>query len=158
MGPDLKGKPAPDFTLPGTDGRDHALADYRGRMVVLYFYPKDDTPGCTKEACGFRDLDAQIRQTGAVILGISKDELQSHRAFAQKWALPFELLSDAAGKVMASYGAWGEKVLYGKQVVGAIRSTVLIGVDGVVLRHWKRVSKAERHPEDVLALIKRLRR
>jgi peroxiredoxin Q/BCP len=154
----LESRPAPDFSLPGSDGKTHSLRDYRGRVVILYFYPKDDTPGCTAEACGFRDLDKEIQATGAAILGISRDALDAHRAFSEKFNLPFILLSDTDAKVMTSYGAWGEKVLYGKPAIGTIRSTVAIGADGAVLKHWKRVSNAEKHPEDVLAFLGGLHR
>ena len=149
----LTGKPAPDFSLPGSDGKTHALKDYKGKSVVLFFYPKDDTPGCTKEACGFRDRFAEIRKQ-AVVLGVSRDSLASHDAFAEKYRLPFVLLSDADTRVMAAYGAWGEKMMYGKPVTGSIRSTVIIGPDGKVLKHWPAVRKAEDHPEEVLAFVR----
>jgi peroxiredoxin Q/BCP len=114
----LERKKAPDFDLEGSDGRRHRLKDYSGKTVILYFYPKDDTPGCTKEACGFRDLQQNLKKTGAVVLGISKDTSASHEKFAQKYALPFTLLSDLDTKVMKAYGAWGEKQMYGKTVEG----------------------------------------
>lgn len=149
----LEGRKAPPFSLPGSDGRMHALEDCAGRMVILFFYPKDDTPGCTKEACGFRDHFAALRER-AVVLGVSKDSVASHGRFAAKYRLPFVLLSDEDKTVMSAYGAWGGKMLYGKRVVGVIRSTVLIGPDGVVLRHWPRVAKAADHPNDVLAFLR----
>jgi len=148
-----EGKPAPAFRLSDTDGNPVALKDFKGRSVVLYFYPRDDTPGCTKEACGFRDLWADIEKAGAVVLGVSPDDGASHRKFVDKYALPFTLLSDPDRKVMEAYGAWGEKNMYGKKTLGVIRSTVLIGPDGKVVKHWKRVSGAETHPAKVLEAL-----
>ena len=118
----------------------------KGKTVVVYFYPKDDTPGCTKEACGFRDLWSEIEAAGAVVLGVSPDEVSSHETFAAKYSLPFQLLADPTRKMMEKYDAWGEKTMYGKKTVGVIRSTVLIGPDGKVRKHWKRVSRAADHP------------
>jgi peroxiredoxin Q/BCP len=148
----LEGKKAPDFCLPGSDGKTHALKDYKGKTVVLYFYPKDDTPGCTKEACGFRDRFAAIAKH-AVLFGVSKDSIASHEKFAAKYKLPFTLLSDPDAEVMKAYGAFGEKVMYGKPVMGTIRSTVVIGPNGKVAKHWPAVKKAEEHPEEVLAFL-----
>lgn len=148
-----EGKAAPAFTLQDSDGNKVALKDLKGKNVVVYFYPKDDTPGCTKEACGFRDLWGDIEKTGAVVLGVSPDDGASHRKFVDKYQLPFTLLSDPDKKVMEKYGAWGEKNMYGKKTMGVIRSTVLIGPDGKVKKHWKRVAKAETHPEKVLEAI-----
>ncbi len=148
-----EGKAAPAFTLTDAQGGKVALKDFRGSHVVVYFYPKDDTPGCTKEVCGFRDLWGELQQAGAVVLGISPDDGASHRRFADKYQLPFTLLSDPEHKVMEKYGAWGEKNMYGKKSMGVIRSTVLIGPDGKVIRHWKRVSKAEAHPAKVLEAL-----
>jgi peroxiredoxin Q/BCP len=147
------GKKAPAFTLPDADGNPVSLADFAGRDVILYFYPRDDTPGCTKEACGFRDLWRRIQARGATVIGVSPDEPASHRRFAKKHALPFTLLCDPERKVMVRYGAFGEKVLYGKKTEGVIRSTVWIGGDGKVKKHWKRVAKAEAHPAEVLAAL-----
>ncbi|MCD8481447.1 MAG: peroxiredoxin, partial [Verrucomicrobia bacterium] len=149
----LEGKKAPAFSLSGSDGKTHRLEDYAGKSVVLYFYPKDDTPGCTKEACGFRDLNKDILKKGAVILGVSPDDAASHNAFIKKFKLPFVLLSDPDTKVMTKYGAYGKKMMYGKEVVGVIRSTVLIGPDGKVIKHWAKVPQAETHPEQVLAAL-----
>jgi peroxiredoxin Q/BCP len=149
-----EGKAAPPFTLTDQDGNSVALKDLRGRSVVLYFYPKDDTPGCTKEACGFRDQWKPIQASGAVVLGVSADDAASHVAFRKKYRLPFTLLSDPDRKVMKEYGAFGEKTLYGKKTVGVIRSTVLIGPDGRVRRHWKKVADAAAHPEQVLDALK----
>lgn len=149
-----EGKAAPAFTLKDSDGSKVALKDFKGRNVVVYFYPKDDTPGCTKEACGFRDLWGEIEQTGTVVLGVSPDDGASHRKFIDKYQLPFTLLSDPTKTMMEKYGAWGEKNMYGKKTMGVIRSTVLIGPDGKVKKHWKRVAKAETHPEKVLEAIR----
>jgi peroxiredoxin Q/BCP len=148
-----EGKAAPAFTLPDANGAKVSLKDLKGKHVVVYFYPRDDTPGCTKEACGFRDLWKDIQNSGAVVLGISPDDGASHTRFASKYRLPFVLLSDPDRKVMEEYGAWGEKMMYGKKTTGVIRSTVLIGPDGKVKKHWKRVSKAETHPEKVLEVL-----
>ncbi len=149
----LEGKKAPEFSLSGSDGKTHTLVGYKGKTVVLYFYPKDDTPGCTKEACGFRDGFSKMAKLGAVVLGVSKDSIASHQKFAGKFKLPFVLLSDPDTKVMQAYGAWGEKMMYGKPVTGTIRSTVVIDGSGKVLKHWAKVSNAEEHPEDVLDFL-----
>ena len=149
-----EGKPAPDFNLTDAGGKSVSLADFAGKNVVLYFYPKDDTPGCTKEACGFRDLWKDIQKTGTVVLGVSADSGESHQKFATKYKLPFTLLSDPDRKTMKTYGAYGEKMMYGKKTVGVIRSTVLIGPDGKVRKHWARVADAAKHPEQVLDTLK----
>jgi thioredoxin-dependent peroxiredoxin len=148
------GKAAPAFTLLGPGGKPVALEDYAGKHVILYFYPKDDTPGCTKEACGFRDAWREIQSLGAVVLGVSADGSESHARFVAKYKLPFPLLSDPDRKVMTKYGAYGEKMLYGKKTTGVIRSTVWIGPDGKVRKHWARVAKAEAHPEQVLDALR----
>jgi len=148
------GEPAPPFALTDAAGKQVALEDLAGRDVVLYFYPKDDTPGCTKEACGFRDAWIELRKMGVEVLGVSPDPAASHAAFAEKYRLPFRLLSDPDKRVMETYGAWGEKTLYGRKTTGVIRSTVWIGPDGRVRRHWARVSDAEKHPNQVLAALK----
>ena len=148
-----EGKAAPAFTLKDTDGNKVALKDLKGKNVILYFYPKDDTPGCTKEACGFRDLWGDIKAQNAVVLGVSPDDAASHDKFVSKYQLPFTLLSDPDKKVMEKYGAWGEKTMYGKKTVGVIRSTVWIGEDGKVRKHWRRVAKAETHPQKVLEAL-----
>ncbi|MDH3712214.1 MAG: peroxiredoxin [Gammaproteobacteria bacterium] len=145
-----EGKAAPVFTLKDAAGKKIALKDLRGKDVIVYFYPQDDTPGCTKEACGFRDLWKDIHKRGAVVLGISPDDEASHKAFTAKYKLPFTLLSDPDRKVMSKYDAFGEKMMYGKKTVGVIRSTVWIGPDGKVRKHWKRVPKAADHPRRVL--------
>src|SRR5262245_31682672 len=150
----LEGKKARAFSLEGSDGKKHSLDDYKGKTLVLYFYPKDDTPGCTKEACGFRDLDALLKKSNAVVLGVSKDGIESHKKFAAKYKLPFTLLSDPKAEVMKKYGAFGKKMMYGKTVEGTIRSTVVIGPKGDILKHWTTVKKTEAHPEEVLAHLK----
>jgi peroxiredoxin Q/BCP len=152
-----EGKKAPAFTLPDQDGTPVSLAEFEGkRAVVLYFYPKDDTPGCTKEACGFRDDIRTFTKLGVAVLGVSADRGESHQKFIAKYKLPFPLLSDPDRKVMTRYGAFGEKMMYGKKTTGVIRSTVLIGKDGRVLRHWPRVANAEQHPAQVLAAVQEL--
>jgi thioredoxin-dependent peroxiredoxin len=145
----VEGKKAPSFTLDDAAGKPVSLADFKGKDVVVYFYPKDDTPGCTKEACGFRDLWKELQRAGVVVLGVSADSGASHAKFATKYKLPFTLLSDPDRKVMEAWGAYGEKMMYGKKTTGVIRSTVWIGADGVVRKHWKRVSDAAKHPEQV---------
>jgi len=148
-----EGKAAPAFTLQDTDGNKVALKAFKGKNVIVYFYPKDDTPGCTKEACGFRDLWKEIQKLDAVVLGVSPDDGASHRKFADKYKLPFTLLSDPDRKVMEKYGAYGEKMMYGKKTTGVIRSTVWIGPDGKVVKHWRRVAKAADHPQKVLEAL-----
>jgi peroxiredoxin Q/BCP len=148
-----EGKAAPAFTLGDHTGARRSLSDFKGRDVILYFYPRDDTPGCTKEACGFRDAWSELAARNVVVLGVSPDSLESHAAFAAKYRLPFMLLADPEHKVMEKYEAYGEKTMYGKKVTGVIRSTVWIGADGKVRRHWRKVAKAETHPAAVLAAI-----
>jgi peroxiredoxin Q/BCP len=149
-----EGKAAPAFTLKDARGKKVSLKDFRGKDVIVYFYPKDDTPGCTKEACGFRDQWKAIQKQGAVVLGVSPDDETSHQAFIAKYKLPFSLLCDPDKKIMSKYGAYGEKMMYGKKTVGVIRSTVWVGPDGKVKKHWKRVAKAADHPDKVLELLK----
>ncbi|NKB77376.1 MAG: redoxin domain-containing protein [Gammaproteobacteria bacterium] len=146
-------KAAPAFTLKDQNGKDVSLSDHRGKTVVLYFYPKDDTPGCTKESCGFRDNTPAFN---AIIIGVSPDGAESHTQFIEKFNLPFTLLSDPEKVVMSVYKAWGEKMMYGKKLIGTIRSTVVIGPDGKVLKHWKKVPKAADHPDKVLAYLQSL--
>jgi peroxiredoxin Q/BCP len=150
----LEKKKAPAFSLEGNDGKTHSLADYKGKTVVVYFYPKDNTPGCTKEACGFRDLNATLKKAGAVVLGVSKDSLDSHNKFIEKFKLPFVLLSDPKLEMMKKYSAYGKKMMYGKEVQGTIRSTVVIDPKGEVIKHWTTVKKAEEHPKEVLEFLK----
>ena len=144
-----EGKSAPAFTLEDEYGEKVALKDYRGKDVIVYFYPKDDTPGCTKEARGFRELWQLIQERDTVVIGISPDGQASHEKFKKKYDLPFTLLSDPDKTVMAKYGAFGEKMMYGKKTEGVIRSTVWIGPDGKVKKHWARVAKAADHPAKV---------
>ncbi len=149
----VEGKAAPTFTLTDQAGKKVALSDFRGKDVIVYFYPKDDTPGCTKEACAFRDLWGEIQSRDAVVLGISPDGAASHQRFRAKYDLPFTLLSDPEKKVMSKYGAYGEKMMYGKKTTGVIRSTVWVGPDGKVKKHWARVAKAQDHPAKVLEAL-----
>jgi peroxiredoxin Q/BCP len=149
-----EGRKAPDFTLEDASGKRVSPKDFKGKDVVVYFYPRDDTPGCTKEACGFRDLWTDLRRAGVVVLGVSADDADSHKKFAAKHKLPFTLLSDPSRKVMAAWGAYGDKMMYGKKTTGVIRSTVWIGPDGVVRKHWARVSDAAKHPAAVLEAIR----
>jgi peroxiredoxin Q/BCP len=148
-----EGQPAPDFKLTDATGKQVSLKDFAGKDVILYFYPKDDTPGCTKEACGFRDSWKTLAKANAVVLGVSADSGASHQKFIAKYKLPFPLLSDPDRKVMEEYGAYGEKMMYGKKTTGVIRSTVWIGPDGRVKKHWAKVANAEAHPEQVLAAL-----
>ena len=149
-----EGKAAPVFTLQDATGNKVALKDLRGRNVIVYFYPRDNTPGCTKEACGFRDLWRNIQKQDAVVLGVSPDSAASHQKFATQYQLPFTLLCDPDKKVMEKYGAWDKKMMYGKKTVGVIRSTVWIGPNGKVKKHWKRVAKAADHPAKVLEALR----
>lgn len=149
-----EGKAAPLFTLKDKDGNKVALKDFRGQYVIVYFYPKDDTPGCTKEACGFRDLHKNFAKADAVVIGISPDGAESHAKFVDKYDLPFVLLSDPNKTVMEKYGAWGEKNMYGRKSMGVIRSTTLVGPDGKVVKHWRRVAKAADHPQKVLEILR----
>lgn len=151
-------EPAPDFTLPavGSDdvvknGQVH-LADMRGKTVVLYFYPRDDTPGCTKEACSFRDANREMQKRGIVVLGVSADDVASHRKFAAKYGLSFPLLADTETSVSQLYGVWKEKNFYGKKFTGVNRETFLIDQDGIVRKAWHKVN-AEAHAEQVLEAV-----
>jgi peroxiredoxin Q/BCP len=143
------GKKAPDFALPDQDGNIRKLSDYKGRPIVLYFYPKDDTPGCTKEACSFRDGFSQFRQAGIEVLGVSIDDEVSHRKFRQKYDLPFLLLSDTEKKVVEKYGVWVEKNNYGKKYWGIARKTFLIGKNGYIIFIFDKV-KPEAHAKEVM--------
>lgn len=151
-----EGKAAPAFTLKDQHGNKVSLKDLKGQKVVVYFYPKDDTPGCTKEACGFRDLWSELGSANCTVLGVSPDEQTAHQKFIDKYNLPFTLLCDPKRTMMEKYEAYGEKNMYGKITMGVIRSTVLIGEDGKVLKHWKRVAKAADHPAKVLEAINAL--
>ncbi|HET9765785.1 MAG TPA: thioredoxin-dependent thiol peroxidase [Thermoanaerobaculia bacterium] len=144
-----EGKPAPDFELQTDRGEALRLSSLLGKPVVLYFYPKDDTPGCTVEACAFRDRRPELAARGAQVLGVSPDGVQSHAAFRDKYALDFPLLADADHQVAETYGAWGEKFNYGKKLMGIRRSTFLIDGDGVVRKVWKKVD-VKQHDQQVL--------
>lgn len=145
-----QGQAAPDFCLEGSDGKEHKLSDYGGKKLIIYFYPKDNTPGCTKESCAFAAMYPQLLGMNVHVLGISKDSLASHDKFISKFNLPFTLLSDPDTCMMQDYQAWGEKKMYGKTTIGCIRSTVLVDENGIVIRHWPKVTKAEEHPQQVL--------
>lgn len=142
------GDVAPPFELPDQDGALHRLSDYRGKVVVLYFYPRDNTPGCTKQACSLRDEYDGLQSLGVEVLGVSADTAASHQKFRAQHSLPFPLLVDSEARVASTYGAWGEKVLYGRRFQGMTRSTFIIGPDGRLLRVWKR-AKADGHGEVV---------
>ena len=146
------GTAAPAFTLPDQNGEMKSLADYRGRKVVLYFYPKDMTSGCTKQACGFAELYPQFTEKGAVVLGVSRDSVASHKKFEAKYGLPFTLLSDPDLTVIQAYGVWQEKKNYGKTTMGIVRTTYLIDENGVIIRAAEKVKAAE-NPADTLALL-----
>ena len=148
------GDEPPAFTLTDAESHEVSLHDFRGRHVVLYFYPEDDTPGCTKEACGFRDAWDDLQALDVAVLGVSADDAASHQRFAAKHRLPFTLLSDPERKVMRAYGAYGEKTMYGRKVIGVIRSTVWLGPDGRVRRHWAKVANAAEHPAKVLKALR----
>ena len=150
-----EGRKAPDFTLADTEGRLVSLSDFKGKDVIVYFYPKDDTPGCTKEACGFRDFWRDLQKAGVTVLGISADDPESHARFVEKYRLPFTLLSDPGRNVMTAWSAYGERILYGKKTLGVIRSTVWVGADGTVRKHWARVADAAKHPAQVLETVRR---
>jgi peroxiredoxin Q/BCP len=147
-----EGSKAPDFTLPTHDGTKLKLSSLRGQPVVLYFYPKDDTPGCTKEACGFRDTKAKLAKHKAVVLGVSPDSPASHEKFRTKYKLPFTLLADEGHAVAEKYGAWREKNMYGKKSMGIARSTFIIDAAGNVAKVFKAV-RADGHAEQVLAAL-----
>ena len=153
MATNLKpGEPAPSFELEDQDGRVHRLRDYAGRNVVLYFYPRDETPGCTTEACQFRDEHSALEALGAVVLGVSRDDAESHRKFREHHDLPFPLLVDTDTAVSTKYGAWGEREIRGEKSIGMIRSTFLIGDDGTLKHVWPTV-RADGHPEEVRRVL-----
>jgi thioredoxin-dependent peroxiredoxin len=149
------GERAPAFSLVADDGSKIRLADFKGRPVVLYFYPKDDTPGCTREACAFRDQQTPLKKLGAIVLGVSADSGESHGKFKAKYGLNFPLLSDPDHSIAEKYGAWREKNMYGKKSMGIQRSTFLIDADGKVAKVWKAV-KVDGHDEQVLKAISAL--
>ncbi|MCR5815697.1 MAG: thioredoxin-dependent thiol peroxidase [Ruminococcus sp.] len=144
--------PAPDFTLCDQNGVTHTLSQYRGKKVILYFYPKDNTSGCTKQACGFAERYPQFSEKGAVILGVSKDSVASHKKFEEKYGLPFTLLSDPEHKVLEMYGAWGEKKTAGKVSMGTIRTTYLIDEQGIIVRAQTKVKAAD-DPQNLLEAL-----
>lgn len=146
------GIPAPDFSLPDEKGQMHRLSDFRGQTVVLYFYPKDDTPGCTTEACNFRDDYSAYQEAGIVILGVSPDAIRSHAKFKQKYDLPFPLLADVDHKVCEQYGVWGLKKFMGREYEGVLRTTFLIGPDGIIKKVFENVKPAQ-HSQEVLAAL-----
>ena len=141
---------SPEFSLPDQEGNYHSLSDYLGKWVILYFYPKDMTPGCTTEACNFRDVFAEFKKVNAVILGVSKDKPVTHKKFAEKYRLPFPLLSDEKGKVCNQYGVWRKKKMYGKEVMGIVRSTYLIDPEGIIKKVFPKV-QVEEHAQQILA-------
>ena len=143
------GTTAPEFTLPDQNGELHTLSDYRGRKVILYFYPKDSTAGCTKQACGFAERMPQFSEKGAVVLGVSKDSVKSHKRFEEKYGLPFTLLSDPELQVIKAYDVWQEKKLYGKVSMGVVRTTYLIDENGVIVRAFGKVKAAD-NPQQML--------
>ena len=146
------GTKAPAFTLPDQNGKAHSMSDYAGKKVILYFYPKDNTPGCTKQACGFADRYPQFLEKGAVVLGVSKDSVSSHKNFEQKYALPFPLLSDPEKEVIQAYDVWKEKKNYGKVSLGVVRTTYLIDENGIIIKAMGNVKAAE-NPERMLELV-----
>jgi peroxiredoxin Q/BCP len=148
-----EGQPAPDFTLPDQDGNSVTLSSLKGSPIVLYFYPKDDTPGCTTEACAFRDAEADYQAAGAKVLGMSPDDVKSHAKFAKKHTLNFPLLADVGSKVCEAYGVWKEKSMYGKTYMGVERTTVLIDAKGVIRKIYPKV-KVPGHSEVILEALK----
>ncbi|RMF89304.1 MAG: thioredoxin-dependent thiol peroxidase [Planctomycetota bacterium] len=149
------GKKAPDFSLPADTGEKIRLRNLRGKPVVLYFYPRDNTPGCTREACAFRDRSKELEKLGAVVLGVSTDSVESHQKFRDKYQLNFPLLADVDHKVAERYGAWREKVRFGKKSMGIQRSTFIIDAEGVVRKMWKSV-KVDGHDEQVLKALREI--
>ena len=146
------GTKAPDFTLPDQNGEEHSLSDYRGKKVILYFYPKDNTAGCTKQACGFADRYPLFKEKDAVILGVSKDSIASHKKFEEKYGLPFTLLSDTGLDVIKAYDVWKEKNNYGKISMGVVRTTYLIDKNGIIIKAMDKVKAAE-NPQDMLEML-----
>jgi len=147
------GKKAPDFSLLDQDGKKVSLKDFLGKKVILYFYPKDDTSGCTKEACSFRDEFPKFKKTDAVILGVSPDSIKSHKKFADKYNLPFSLLADEEKKVVEKYGVWKEKNMYGRKYMGVDRTTFIIDVDGRIKKIFNKV-KVDGHNKEVMEALK----
>ena len=152
----MEGERAPNFCLPDAEGNEHCLEDFRGKWIVLYFYPKDNTSGCTKEAIGFTEMKDEFEKEGAVIIGISKDSPKSHARFIEKHGLKILLLSDENHEVVEKYGAWGKKKLYGKEHWGTVRSTFIIDPEGIIRKEWRKV-KVNGHVEEVLEELKKLK-
>ena len=146
------GTEAPDFTLPDQNGTMHKLSDYRGKKVILYFYPKDNTSGCTKEACGFAERYPQFQEKDAVILGVSKDSVASHKKFEQNYQLPFTLLSDENKEVLQKYEVWKEKNMYGRKTMGVVRSPYLIDENGIIVKAMEKVKAAD-NPQQMLEAL-----
>ena len=146
------GTKAPDFTLPDQNGEMHSLSEYKGQKVILYFYPKDNTSGCTKQACSFGELMPQFKEKGAVILGVSKDSVASHKRFEEKYGLPFTLLSDTERVVIEAYDVWKEKKNYGKVTMGVVRTTYLIDEEGIITKALGNVKAAD-NPAQMLELV-----
>lgn len=146
------GDKAPEFTLPASSDKEISLKDFRGRKVILYFYPKDDTSGCTKEACSFRDNFKIIEKKGAVVIGVSTDSIESHDTFASKYDLPFPLVSDSEKSLVKKYGVWQQKSMYGRKYMGTVRSTFVIDERGVISHIFPKV-KVEGHVEELLSLL-----
>ena len=146
------GTTAPDFTLPDQNGKNHSLKEYRGKKVILYFYPKDNTPGCTKQACGYSALLPQIEEKGAIVLGVSKDSVVSHKRFEEKQNLSITILSDPERKVIEAYDVWKEKNMYGKKTMGVVRTTYLIDEEGMIVKAFGKVKAAE-NPQQMLELV-----
>ncbi len=152
-----EGSIAPAFTLPDQDGKKHSLSSYKGKWVLLYFYPKDNTPGCTKQACVLRDAEPDFKKLKAVVLGVSADSVVSHERFAEKYALPFPILADTDKKVVKAYGVWGRKKMRGREYDGIFRTSFLIDPKGRIAKVYEKV-KPEQHADDVLADLKNLRK
>ena len=146
------GTKAPDFTLPDQNGDKHSLADDKGKKVILYFYPKDNTSGCTKQACGFSDRYPQFKEKGAIVLGVSKDSVASHKKFEEKYGLPFTLLSDTELEVIKAYDVWKEKKNYGKVSMGVVRTTYLIDEEGIIVKAMDKVKAAD-NPQEMLEML-----
>lgn len=145
-----EGTKAPEFELKDSEGNTHKLSDYSGKSIVLYFYPKDDTPGCTKEACSFRDLYADFKKAGVTIIGISPDKVESHKKFKDKYSLPFTLLADPDHQVCEAFGVWGLKKSYGREYEGVYRTTFIIGPEGQIQRVFENVKPSD-HSQEVLS-------
>lgn len=152
-----QGVAAPDFALSDQQGKTHTLSDYRGRWVLLYFYPKDDTPGCTKEACGVRDAFPKFKKMSAVVFGVSADSVQKHKKFAEKYNLPFILLSDEEKQVIKTYGLWAKKKFMGREYMGIMRTSFLIDPKGIIAKVYEQV-KPEQHAKDVLMDLQTLQK